>query len=261
MKHPIHIVSRFKSKRLEKTETYQSKNPIIRFYSYDRLKKSLNLSEPSKNKVAIDIGCGEGYFLPTLSLNFKNAIGLDTKEPIKTERDLYYPNKNLDTSKIDEAKDLLKAENFYGKNIRLIVGDSSKLNLKNDSINVVFMIDSLEHFFHPEKALKEARRILKRDGLLIVSLPNMGSTIKFIRFITNIFINMYDEEGKKRMFYYDRRLEPKNSLQFHGHDFDWKKDGLKMIRKYFVIEKIKWSPVNQLKILNPTIIIKARKKD
>jgi SAM-dependent methyltransferase len=55
-----------------------------------------------------------------------------------------------------EAKGVRLAQE---KGVDVIQGDAYALPFKNDSFEAVTMIDVLEHFETPEKALKEARRV------------------------------------------------------------------------------------------------------
>jgi len=54
-------------------------------------------------------------------------------------------------------------------------GDFLSHRLPADSFDVVTLWHVLEHLFDPHKALVEVRRLLKRDGLLIVECPNFDS--------------------------------------------------------------------------------------
>jgi len=49
----------------------------------------------------------------------------------------------------------------------LIVGIGEKLPFKDNSFNIVLCINVLDHCLNPQEVLKEIRRVLKEDGLLI----------------------------------------------------------------------------------------------
>jgi len=66
--------------------------------------------------------------------------------------------------------DLLKAA--QGKVYKnLYVDDARKLSLKSDSFSTVISISVLEHIPQVQKAIDEAYRVLKSDGLFIVTMP------------------------------------------------------------------------------------------
>ena len=85
-------------------------------------------------------------------------------------------NKNYEVT-LFEFSDLAIAE-AKNKHIRTIVqgkieGLNSTLFLDN-SFDIVFFGDIIEHLFDPESALREMYRILKSDGKLIISCPNVA---------------------------------------------------------------------------------------
>lgn len=65
---------------------------------------------------------------------------------------------------------------------RLLVGNAEKgLPLKSESIEVITALDLVEHLAQPEEFFREARRLVKPGGLLVISTPNpdsIGRTIK-----------------------------------------------------------------------------------
>lgn len=96
-----------------------------------------------------------------------------------------YLNKHLkgNVLEIGSGKDYLK-NNFKNKyndwisfdfNIRSntidIQGDGQCLPFKNGVFDCVISIDVLEHVPYPEKMIKEIQRVLKKDGILILSTP------------------------------------------------------------------------------------------
>lgn len=58
-----------------------------------------------------------------------------------------------------------------GLDVRLI-GDIAATELPSDTYDAVFVIEVLEHLFDPMSAVREAARILKPGGSLIVTVPN-----------------------------------------------------------------------------------------
>jgi 2-polyprenyl-3-methyl-5-hydroxy-6-metoxy-1,4-benzoquinol methylase len=66
----------------------------------------------------------------------------------------------------------------------------------------VLLLDVLEHLRHPEQILRQSQEVLKREGLLIVSVPN----------IANIYIRLTLLLG--RFDYSERGLLDKTHLRF-----------------------------------------------
>lgn len=52
------------------------------------------------------------------------------------------------------------------------------LDLENDSVDVVTMFHVLEHLDSPSSELKEIRRILRPNGLLVIEVPNVESWMR-----------------------------------------------------------------------------------
>lgn len=52
--------------------------------------------------------------------------------------------------------------------------DEEPLPFENDSFNEIFMGDILEHIFNVETVIKEVHRILKPNGLIKFTVPNMA---------------------------------------------------------------------------------------
>lgn len=58
--------------------------------------------------------------------------------------------------------------------VRILRGDSTALPLVDSSVDAVLFLDVLEHLECPERALAEARRILRPDGVTVISVPHRG---------------------------------------------------------------------------------------
>ena len=63
----------------------------------------------------------------------------------------------------------------YG--IEIKPGDLFQQNYQQDFFDVVTLWDVLEHTHNPKEVLKECHRILKKNGLLVVNYPDIGSWI------------------------------------------------------------------------------------
>ncbi|MFA4817324.1 MAG: class I SAM-dependent methyltransferase [Parcubacteria group bacterium] len=116
--------------------------------SYEYVKK-FNLNQ--KN-VILDIGCNTGFLVNKLCQEgYSDIFGVDISDEAINFGKEKYPN-------IAE---------------KLVCYEGDKLPFENDSFDVVLMFDSMEHIPEAEKFLKnEARRVLKKDGLLIFQTPN-----------------------------------------------------------------------------------------
>jgi len=89
---------------------------------YSMLPTILNLAEPLKNKIVIDIGCGDGFFTFPLAKKAKFVYGIDNS-----------------IEQINKAKKLTK------DNIKFILGDIfDVIYPKSDLICIPFILDMVE---------------------------------------------------------------------------------------------------------------------
>jgi ubiquinone/menaquinone biosynthesis C-methylase UbiE len=99
-----------------------------------------------KNSVALEVGCGTGSNLRVLV-----TAGL---EPIGLDRSIY-------------ALTLVQNK----ENSPLLAGDLNDLPLKAKSIGLIIAMDILEHLDDDTRGIDESYRVLKENGLLILTVP------------------------------------------------------------------------------------------
>jgi SAM-dependent methyltransferase len=99
-----------------------------------------------KNCVALEAGCGTGANLRILGSAGLHGIGLD--------HSIY-------------ALALLKSK----ENFPLLAGDLNDLPIKTESLGVFIAMDILEHLHDDTRGINESYRVLKEDGLLILTVP------------------------------------------------------------------------------------------
>jgi 2-polyprenyl-3-methyl-5-hydroxy-6-metoxy-1,4-benzoquinol methylase len=98
----------------------------------------------------LDVGCGQGVNMATLHNMGWDVHGVDFSE-----------------TAVEEAHEL------FGDHVKL--GDFLDVHYDDRSFDVVLFNHSLEHLSDPVSALREARRILDDEGVLVVAVPNAGS--------------------------------------------------------------------------------------
>lgn len=156
-----------------------------------------------ENKRVLDIACGTGYGSKILyDAGAKEIIGIDiSKETIGFASAKYkeYPLVFQD-------------------------GDITEIKYDNNYFDVIACFETIEHVLNQEKALLELRRVLRPDGLLIISSPNRTatspnklmsdppdnsfhtieySTNEFIDFLENYFVvlEIWGQRRLKKFFY------------------------------------------------------------
>lgn len=161
--------------------SYRSRLDIIPFTGEGRL---------------LDIGCGNGRYLSALQ-----KLGWQT----------YGIEQNPGSSEYARTELRLNVES----------GDLLNYKYQDKFFDVITMWHSLEHLYEPIPTLKEVKRILKDDGMLVIAVPNVNSfaakvfkenwyqlevPIHLIAFSPDSITGMLDSAGfKVNKIYYDRR--------------------------------------------------------
>ena len=127
---------------------YTHPNPLVRWLFWSRLREILKRIPPGV-ETALDAGCGEGCFLPSLARQAKRvyAVDLDTRAAAALVRD------------------------YDLTNVQVMRGDLYALPLRSGTCQVVVAADVLEHLRQPMRGLFEIRRILAPGGKCIASVP------------------------------------------------------------------------------------------
>jgi 2-polyprenyl-3-methyl-5-hydroxy-6-metoxy-1,4-benzoquinol methylase len=104
------------------------------------------------NGKLLDIGCGFGFFL--------NAAR----------------KYNWEVAGVELSKSAVQyAQNFY--NLDIFNGEVEHANHAKHTFDVITFWDVLEHVHNPAAFLKSVRHILKKDGLIAFSIPNISSML------------------------------------------------------------------------------------
>ncbi len=100
----------------------------------------------------LEIGCAVGFLLVAARERGFDAIGVEMSEwasGIARER--------------------------FGLDVRC--GKLEDVELEDDSFDVVVLADVIEHLTHPDRTLREIRRVLKPGGRLVLLTPDAGSAM------------------------------------------------------------------------------------
>ena len=103
-----------------------------------------------KDKVVLDLGCSrrDGPFLLGEEANY--TIGID-----RNFQDIKFANNN-----------------FARENIKYLVSDGTQLCFKDNSFDVVVCLEVIEHLNKQNELLSQIKRVLKPEGICIISTPN-----------------------------------------------------------------------------------------
>ena len=103
----------------------------------------------------LDIGCSQGITCLLLAREGFHCIGVD-----------------LEKQAIDYAVAALqKEEDAVRERVEFRVEDAAHLSFTDGSFDTIILGEVLEHLTHPEKILGEAKRLLKDEGRVIITVP------------------------------------------------------------------------------------------
>jgi ubiquinone/menaquinone biosynthesis C-methylase UbiE len=106
-----------------------------------------------ENKDVLDVACGTGYGLPFLRGKASRVVGVDASE---------------------EA--LLEAKNVCDDKTSVLLADALRLPFPDKTFDVVTSFETIEHLHERQEFLREIKRVLKINGLLVLSTPNANYT-------------------------------------------------------------------------------------
>lgn len=127
----------------------------LEFYEYsdvtvEHLHRYAIAKDFVEGKVVLDIASGEGYGSYLLSEKASEVIGVD-----------------IDVQSVANAQ-----QKYLKNNLRFFVGRADEIPVDTNSIDVVVSFETLEHHDKHHEMLSEIKRVLKKDGLLIMSSPD-----------------------------------------------------------------------------------------
>lgn len=103
-----------------------------------------------RGRDVLDIASGQGYGSALLAQVARSVVGVD----------------------IDEAS-VKDAQSHYGSDrLQFVAGDCACIPLGDATVDVVVSFETLEHHARHEEMLREIRRVLRPEGLLVLSTPD-----------------------------------------------------------------------------------------
>jgi ubiquinone/menaquinone biosynthesis C-methylase UbiE len=103
-------------------------------------------------KKLLDIGCGDGSFI----IQFKN---------------------HCETFGVDISRSAIKIAKEAGISAYEVDVSSERLPFQDEYFDIIYMGDVIEHLTNPDFAINEVARVIKTNGFLVLSTPNLASWI------------------------------------------------------------------------------------
>lgn len=162
---------------------------------YDEIAESIGLDKSFYRRVIgvagkingniLDVGCGQGFLL-------------------KMIHDKYPPVSFFGLDISNKLCHLSKKNNPYA-NIEL--GDAEDLPYQDGFFDFVFMTETLEHLLDYNKAINEVYRVLRKNGVFVVTVPNRD----WLRY--DFYDSLRDKKRQPIDDHYFRFKEIKNLLE------------------------------------------------
>lgn len=154
---------------------------LISSYSLKRKHEALrHYNGASKKKISIlDIGCGTGDFLASLSDKRYRKYGIEK-----------------------DKKEYMISRN---KGVEVFNEDILHSNLQNKKFDIITMWHVIEHIPNPQKLFTQLHQMLSKDGVIIFATPNIDShgfraaTTNWFHFDAPRHVILFNEEGIKKL--------------------------------------------------------------
>ena len=155
-------------------------------------RRALLLGEARPGERVLDLGCGAGRFVEALRGAGADPVGVELAE-----------------AALERAR-----RNVPGADLRLLAPEGS-LPLGHREVDLVWCSEVLEHVPDTVAFLTEVRRVLRRDGRLLVTVPDHGRLKRTLLALAHYDAH-YDPLGQHVRFYTRRSL----SRALHATGFE-----------------------------------------
>jgi ubiquinone/menaquinone biosynthesis C-methylase UbiE len=152
-----------------------------------------------KNKVVLEIGCGEGDLSEFVSRYAKKVYAMDLNPLV------------LEVVKKRE-------------NIEYVVGDATKMEFPDNSFDFIIASEVLEHIEEDRKVLKEMKRVLKKGGKIFITVPNSEFLKEYDSKVGNLVKSLTPRNLNKDIF---------NKRDFNHVRLGYSKDDFEKISEEF----------------------------
>jgi len=173
-----------------------------------------------KGKTVLDIASGEGYGSALISERAEKVIGVD-----------------IDCEAVTHANN-----KYIADNLEFRQGSCANIPVDDASIDIVISFETIEHHNQHEKMMQEFLRVLKADGLLLISSPNKLEYSDANNYSNPFHIKeLYKEQFEKLLKNNFRNTDILGQKMFYGSGIIADKNERQFSLFYDELDKIKLS--------------------
>lgn len=127
----------------------------------EKIESAKNICKNLQFSNCLDIGCASGFMLSRLQKAFpkKKYFGVDVYDQSMESAKKWYP-------KITFKK-----------------ASAEKLPFKDNSFDLIICYETIEHVEKPPQLLKEAKRVLKKDGTFVLAMDSGSLLFRTVWFV------------------------------------------------------------------------------
>lgn len=122
------------------------------------------LSGSSVNSKVLDIGCGDGRFINYLSRAGLESVGIE-----------------FSIEALKKAKE---------RNLSVCLADGHFLPFRDETFDIITCIEVLEHIFNYADVLAEMKRVCKKQGKMILVVPNFMRLVNRYLMVVGLYPDM-----------------------------------------------------------------------
>lgn len=136
------------------------KNLFQKLWHTSKIKLAKKLLKHTQFKNCLDVGCASGYMLSEIASAFPDAeyFGVDIYDKAIEYARKTYPH------------------------IKFKIAPAEKLPFNDSTFDLILFYETIEHVENPQQCLKEIRRVLKKNGSLILTMDSGSWLFRIVWF-------------------------------------------------------------------------------
>jgi ubiquinone/menaquinone biosynthesis C-methylase UbiE len=175
----------------------------------------LDLVRPIRNARLLDVACGQGALLKLAADAGLQVAGID-----------------VSSVAAQKAREVCPSG-------LIVTGDGEHLPWPDGTFDYVFNRGSLEHFIDPAKGSREMARVLKADGRVCITLPNIFPLYDILHTLrtghgpgVNQQLERFAAVNDWRDFLEENGFKIEQVKRFDGRSFSWKQSVIRFLTPF-----------------------------